>query len=99
MSNSLLEVLRTEEKYPMNYGEFLLLRSKLKTVLHEDEHNGYEGYRVRSLYFDTLEECIYEIPEHVYAQSAKHGDMVANLYTKVAPTAVDVIYQNEEIGR
>lgn len=59
VADGLLEVLRTEQKYPINYAEFLLLRGKLQSLLQEDAHNGPEGYLVRSLYFDTLDDSDY----------------------------------------
>lgn len=47
------EVLRNERKFLLNQAEMLQLRYRLQQLLHEDPHNGYQGYIVRSLYFDT----------------------------------------------
>ena len=48
------EVLRQEKKYLMNAVESERLRGILEKVMIVDAHNGTEGYKIRSLYFDTL---------------------------------------------
>ncbi len=48
------EVLRQEKKYLLSYPQFSRLDSKFDQLLHPDEHNGREGYMIRSLYFDTM---------------------------------------------
>ena len=50
------EVLRQEKKYLLSYDQFRRLDHQLMQVLHPDSHNGTDGYAVRSLYFDTLQE-------------------------------------------
>lgn len=50
------EVFRQEKKYFMTISDLLRLAGRLDQVLLQDEHNGSQGYRIRSLYFDTLEE-------------------------------------------
>lgn len=50
------EVLRQERKYLLSYEQFHSLDHLFGQVLHPDPHNGTEGYRVRSLYFDTMQE-------------------------------------------
>ena len=47
------EVLRQEKKYLMTLQNVKSLSGKLSQVLMEDEHNGANGYSIRSLYFDT----------------------------------------------
>lgn len=49
------EVLRREEKYLITYEEYRRIDGLLEQVLHPDPHNGSQGYSVRSLYFDSLE--------------------------------------------
>lgn len=49
----MIEVLRNERKFLLNQAELHLLRHRLRQLLHEDVHNGPQGYVVRSLYFDT----------------------------------------------
>lgn len=48
-----LDVFRVEEKYVLTKLQAEKLFSKLKQMLPGDEFNGYEPYRVRSLYFDS----------------------------------------------
>lgn len=48
------EVLRTERKFLMNKLEAAQIYGTLDQLLLPDEHNGAEGYIVRSLYFDTV---------------------------------------------
>lgn len=47
------EVLRCEKKFALNAEEFIKKSHELQKLLHEDPHNGTEGYIIRSLYFDT----------------------------------------------
>ena len=45
---------RHEEKFIINYCDYLTLRSRLRRVLPFDEHTDAGGqYRIRSIYFDT----------------------------------------------
>ena len=48
------EVYRQEKKYFMTLFEIKRLSHKLESVMIGDLHNGTEGYTVRSLYFDTI---------------------------------------------
>lgn len=47
------QVLRNERKFLISTGEFMAKKYLLQQLLHEDPHNGPEGYSIRSLYFDT----------------------------------------------
>lgn len=47
------EVLRSEKKFMINLAEFIGKSHMLCQLLHEDSHNGAQGYLIRSLYFDT----------------------------------------------
>ena len=47
------EVLRSERKFLLNQAEYLKTSHYLSQLLHEDPHNGPQGYLIRSLYFDT----------------------------------------------
>lgn len=49
-------VRRREIKYLLNQQEFRKKKSYLERVLKSDEHNSTNGYVVRSLYFDTLDD-------------------------------------------
>ena len=50
------EVLRQEKKYLITLDRYYDLSHSLGRVLRMDGHSGSEGYPIRSLYFDTLEE-------------------------------------------
>lgn len=54
------EVLRQEKKYFMNTVDMKRLSGRLEKVMISDEHNGAEGYIIRSLYFDILDDGDYE---------------------------------------
>lgn len=49
-----MQVYRSEIKYQIDLTDYYRLTRRLAAVLHADAHNGATGYRVRSLYFDTL---------------------------------------------
>lgn len=49
------KVLRQEKKYLLNCLEFRKYSNFLEQILMNDPHNGCDGYIVRSLYFDTLD--------------------------------------------
>lgn len=45
---------RHEYKHALNYGDYSILRGRLRAALPRDIHSGEDGaYMVRSLYFDT----------------------------------------------
>ena len=50
------EVLRQEKKYLLNIIEGEKIRGRLEQAMMKDAHNGSRGYRIRSLYFDTLDD-------------------------------------------
>ena len=50
----MLSVFRKELKYVMGYQEFAKIRPQLALLLHPDVHGSDFGYRVRSLYFDSV---------------------------------------------
>lgn len=49
------KVLREEKKYLITLENYISANHFLSQVLHPDDHNGIDGYIIRSLYFDTLE--------------------------------------------
>lgn len=53
------EVLRFEKKYLLAAADSCLLSAHLSSIIAQDPHNGAQGYSVRSLYFDTLNEKDY----------------------------------------
>lgn len=56
---SLQEVLRQEKKFLLRMEEDRRLYRYLYQLMREDKHNGSDGYLVRSLYFDTLNDTDY----------------------------------------
>lgn len=54
---SVLKVFRHEYKYSISYEEMLNLRTKLNELLQIDRN--YNGYMVRSLYFDSINDVDY----------------------------------------
>lgn len=45
---------RHEFKHSLNYGDYVVLRDRLRHIMSRDSHTDENGvYRVRSLYFDT----------------------------------------------
>ena len=57
------EVFRQENKYLINSVDYMKIDGLLSSVLSEDPNNGPRGYKVRSLYFDTINERDYEEKE------------------------------------
>ena len=54
------EVYRQEKKYFMTMYSMQKLAGQLDPVMIQDAHNGALGYRIRSLYFDTIDEQDYQ---------------------------------------
>lgn len=50
----LKKVLRQEHKYLLDTAQSAYYEGEVSKMLPPDSHNGEQGYRVRSLYFDTL---------------------------------------------
>lgn len=50
------ETMRNERKFLLSLEEFYRLDGYFSGFLMQDPHNAQNGYRVRSLYFDTLDE-------------------------------------------
>lgn len=53
------EVFRQEKKYLLTDAEARVLGARLGRVMIEDMHNGPQGYLIRSLYFDSLNDGDY----------------------------------------
>jgi hypothetical protein len=51
-----LTVNRCELKFLISQIDYINLRTGLSNILTEDVHNGYSGYMIRSLYFDSFAE-------------------------------------------
>lgn len=57
------EVLRQEKKFLLSLDQMYRFSHELGKVMMEDPNNGEEGYRIRSLYYDTLEDQDFEDKE------------------------------------
>lgn len=53
------EVLRQEKKFLISLDKYYQLSHLIGQVVHEDSHNLGEGYPIRSLYYDTIDEKDY----------------------------------------
>lgn len=60
MSDNVLKTERCELKYYVSLSDVLLLRERLAAVLSRDANSPLGGYRVKSLYFDSLNDVLYE---------------------------------------
>jgi len=54
------EVLRQEKKYLISLDRYYYLSRQFSRVLAEDAHSSGDGYLVRSLYFDDIDDTDYE---------------------------------------
>ena len=57
------EVLRQEKKFLISLEQYYRYSHHLAAVLHMDAHSCGEGYLIRSLYFDTLDDKDFEDKE------------------------------------
>ena len=57
------EVLRQEKKFLISLDEFYRLSHRFSQILKLDEHSSGEGYMIRSLYFDSLDDKDYQEKE------------------------------------
>jgi len=55
-----LEVKRKEHKYFINYFDFVTMSAALEKVLKRDSYDKGNGYFIRSLYFDSIENKAFE---------------------------------------
>ena len=53
---TLNEVYREEKKFLLPISEMHRLSGKLEQVMMQDAHNGVNGYTIRSMYFDSIDE-------------------------------------------
>ena len=57
------KVLRQEKKFLISLDEFYRLSNRFSQILKLDEHSSGEGYMIRSLYFDSLDDKDYQEKE------------------------------------
>lgn len=53
------QVLRFERKFLLPYEEYCKCRAYIAKVMEADAHTGDTGYKIRSLYFDTISDSDY----------------------------------------
>ncbi len=63
-SKNVNEVMRQERKFLLNMNDFYKHSDYLEKILSQDSHNGSTGYMIRSLYFDTLDDCDFHDKEN-----------------------------------
>lgn len=56
----MIDVSRKEIKYLVGPADIVGLKKQLGPLMKSDAHNGDNGYRVRSLYFDTISDTDFE---------------------------------------
>jgi len=54
------EVLRQEKKYLINIEQYYHISRRFSKLLMEDKHSSGDGYTIRSLYFDQLDDNDFE---------------------------------------
>ena len=54
------EILRQEKKYLINIEQYYHLSRRFSKLLMEDKHSSGDGYTIRSLYFDQLDDNDFE---------------------------------------
>lgn len=50
---------RNELKFLLSYAEYMLISSRISSVLDYDKNSGRDGYFIRSIYLDDLKESCY----------------------------------------
>lgn len=67
----MLDVTRTEKKYDIGLLETADMKRRLGIFMESDPHNGEQGYLVRSLYFDTIQDMDFEQKVEGYDERQK----------------------------
>ena len=91
-------VTREEKKFLINIDEFRSKAHYLDMLMIQDEHNGTDGYIIRSLYFDTIyDDDFFEKLEGVETSEFENGTTVfVDFY--VVKKAADVTELQIEAG-
>ena len=66
------EVYRKEKKFLINMQEKKKYIAWLEKIMVQDKHNGVDGYNIRSLYFDTINDTDYEGDDYIQIQCWSH---------------------------
>ena len=63
------QVFRKEIKYRISVIQYARIEQKLEQILKKDSHGGSAGYRVRSLYFDSIHnQDLHDVLEGLYSK-------------------------------
>lgn len=57
------EVLRQEKKFLITLEQYYRYSHRFSQIMMEDSHNGSDGYTIRSLYFDSIDDRDFEEKE------------------------------------
>ena len=52
--------MRHEYKHIINYGDYLALKSRLSIFMQTDKHSIDGQYKIRSIYFDDMNDSCYQ---------------------------------------
>lgn len=78
------EVLRQEKKFLISLEQYYRYSHHLAAALHMDAHSRGEGYLIRSLYFDTLDDKDFEDKEDAWNCAAKSACAIT-AWTTISP--------------
>lgn len=70
--------MRHEEKFICSESYLRVLESRLRVALYEDENQGEDGYEIRSVYFDTESDRLYEEGVEGLEQRSKYRIRIYN---------------------
>lgn len=95
-SDFMNEVLRVEQKYLVDYIAYRQSFHHFSALLTPDRHNGENGYLIRSLYFDTPDNCDYVEKESGVEIRKK---IRLRIYAPDAPSALLEMKQKQGVSQ
>ena len=79
--------LRHELKYVISNHEYMILRNRLKHCIETDKnHVDDEGYHIRSLYFDDINDSMYKEKEMGVLKRKKYRIRIYNKNDNIIKT-------------
>ena len=79
------EVVRQEKKYLITQSQRIQLQHQFSILIKSDPHNESNGYRVRSLYFDTLNDRDFQEKEDAGKLQLPEEDSTSPFSKEVLP--------------